>query len=237
MTSAHRPTWNSVIASGSNPSGTSYSAQTRKVANRDAASFLSLKTRQPGQGLVEERGSRRELREDLEERERKAREERYGTKEAGSSSGAQQQSKQARAKAIQDNPFPEDADEDVPERSEPSDNEDDDDDDEDAEELMRELAKIKAEREEEEEARRAQQSKLDERSRRDEIMRGNPLLEVAPEASEDLSLKRKWDDDTVFKNQARTAPKPKQRFINDAVRSDFHKKFLNKYVWVDGVSH
>ena len=25
------------------------------------------------------------------------------------------------------------------------------------------------------------------------------------------------------------APKPKQRFINDAIRNDFHKKFLSKY--------
>ena len=35
----------------------------------------------------------------------------------------------------------------------------------------------------------------------------------------DLSLKRHWDDDTVFKNQARTAPKLKSRYINDAARS------------------
>ena len=54
-------------------------------------------------------------------------------------------------------------------------------------------------------------------------MKGNPLLADGA----DVSLKRRWDDDTVFKNQARTAPKVKQRYINDAVRSDFHKKFLS----------
>mmetsp|Transcript_176867 Transcript_176867/g.561545 ORF Transcript_176867/g.561545 Transcript_176867/m.561545 type:complete len:100 (+) Transcript_176867:488-787(+) len=99
---------------------------------------------------------------------------------------------------------------------------------------MRELAKIKKEREAEEQVHKAKANKMDERARRDEVAKGNPLL-MGDES--DLSLKRKWDDDTVFKNQARTAPKMKQRYINDSVRSDFHKKFLNKYVWVDGVAH
>mmetsp|Transcript_69376 Transcript_69376/g.224312 ORF Transcript_69376/g.224312 Transcript_69376/m.224312 type:complete len:225 (-) Transcript_69376:107-781(-) len=224
MTTAHRPTWTAAIASGTNPSGGVFVAQTTKVANRDAANMLSLKTRKAGQGMPEERGSRRELREDLERRERKARDDREGRKD---------DSKEERKAptAIEDNPFPEDADEDGRiSGSEQSDHGEDDDED-DTEELMRELAKIKKEREEEEEARKEQQRKLDERARRDEVMKGNPLLQT------DVSLKRKWDDDTVFKNQARTAPKQKQRFINDAVRSDFHRKFLNKYVWVDGVSH
>mmetsp|Transcript_143657 Transcript_143657/g.358073 ORF Transcript_143657/g.358073 Transcript_143657/m.358073 type:complete len:234 (-) Transcript_143657:32-733(-) len=233
MTSAHRPTWHSAIASGTNPSGTAFVAQTTKVANRDAANFLSLKTRQAGQGLVEERGSRRELREELEAKEKKAREERLGTGGAQSAKDetAERQDRKERPMAAisADNPFPEDADEDLPDNSEASDASGDED--EDTEELMRELAKIKKEREAEEEAEKERQAKLDERTKRDEVMRGNPLMQG------DLSLKRKWDDDTVFKNQARTAPKQKQRFINDAVRSDFHKKFLNKYVWVDGLAH
>lgn len=41
----------------------------------------------------------------------------------------------------------------------------------------------------------------------------------------------RWDDDVVFKNQARGLDdKPKKRFINDMLRSDFHKKFLHKYI-------
>ena len=43
-------------------------------------------------------------------------------------------------------------------------------------------------------------------------------------------MQRRWHEDTVFKNQARTARKEKKRFINDTVRSDFHRKFLNKYI-------
>ena len=56
-------------------------------------------------------------------------------------------------------------------------------------------------------------------------MKGNPLV-----AGEDYSLKKKWYEDTIFRNQARLETKEKERFINDAVRSDFHKKFLNKYI-------
>mmetsp|Transcript_44311 Transcript_44311/g.95085 ORF Transcript_44311/g.95085 Transcript_44311/m.95085 type:complete len:141 (-) Transcript_44311:907-1329(-) len=129
MTSAHRPTWTAAVASGTNPSGTAFMCQTSKVANRDAAHFLKLKTRQAGQGLIEERGSRRELREDLEAREKKAREERLGI-----SSSADSKSK---PKAVE-NPFPEDADEDGPPLSDESDKgekaEEEDDDDEEEEE-------------------------------------------------------------------------------------------------------
>ncbi|CAL1160032.1 unnamed protein product [Cladocopium goreaui] len=223
MTTAHRPTWNAAIASNSNPGGNMLVAHTTKINNRDAATFKKMKFRQAGQGLLEERASRADMTEDLERRERAAKDEREG------------KVKEKKKPSLEDNPFPEDADEELlSEEEEKKDEEDDDDDDDDdAEELMRELAKIKKEREEEEEAKKALQAKQDRRAQREEVMKGNPLLADGA----DVSLKRRWDDDTVFKNQARTAPKVKQRYINDAVRSDFHKKFLSKYVWVDGVAH
>jgi protein CWC15 len=34
----------------------------------------------------------------------------------------------------------------------------------------------------------------------------------------------------VFKNQARGEPKTQKRFINDTIRNDFHKRFLQRYV-------
>ena len=44
-------------------------------------------------------------------------------------------------------------------------------------------------------------------------------------------MKRRWTEDTVFKNQARVLPKDKStKFINDTIRSDFHRKFLAKYI-------
>lgn len=233
MTTAHKATWHSVIGGGNSTSGNALVAQTTKVSNRDAANSTILKTRQLSQGAPEERLSRKDFREELERKEQKARDERDGKKPEVDKNGEAQK---YRPQAIQDNPFPEDADDEIVSNSDKeSGNEENDDDDDDTEELMRELAKIKKEREEEEARQKELQKKEDERSRRDDIFKGNPLLSGA--ASEDISLKRKWDDDTVFKNQARTAPKEKQRFINDSVRSDFHKKFLNKYVWVDGHAH
>ncbi|KAL3953607.1 hypothetical protein ACCO45_011563 [Purpureocillium lilacinum] len=49
---------------------------------------------------------------------------------------------------------------------------------------------------------------------------------------QDFTMKRRWDDDVVFKNQARgTEDKGKKKeFVNDLLRSDFHRRFMNKYV-------
>lgn len=157
-------------------------AHTTKINNRDAATFKKMKFRQAGQGLLEERASRADMTEDLERRERAAKDEREG------------KVKEKKKPSLEDNPFPEDADEELlSEEEEKKDEEDDDDDDDDdAEELMRELAKIKKEREEEEEAKKALQAKQDRRAQREEVMKGNPLLADGA----DVSLKRRWDDDT-----------------------------------------
>lgn len=56
---------------------------------------------------------------------------------------------------------------------------------------------------------------------------GNPLL-AGGDVS--FSVKRRWDEDCVFKNQARGEPKQQKRFINDTIRSDFHKRFLQRYI-------
>jgi len=40
----------------------------------------------------------------------------------------------------------------------------------------------------------------------------------------------RWDDDVVFKNQARKEQQPRKRFINDPTRNDFHKRFLQKFI-------
>ncbi|CAN0461910.1 unnamed protein product, partial [Ectocarpus fasciculatus] len=43
-------------------------------------------------------------------------------------------------------------------------------------------------------------------------------------------VKRQWNDDVVFRNQSRSEPELKKRFVNDTIRSDFHRSFLKKYV-------
>jgi len=237
MTTAHRPTWNFAVASGTNPSGNQIVCQSTKVANRDAANFTTIKYREATQGTREERLSRREFQEELEKKEELAKEKREGKNYKTPADKARLELKgeiKPTDKSLEDNPFPEDADDDLAQSEKASDeeNSDDDDEEEDTEELMRELAKIKKEREAEEEKARATAAKSDDRLRREEVFKANPLL-----VASDLSLKRKWDDDTIFKNQARTAPVQKLRFINDATRSDFHKRFLNKYVQLDTVYH
>jgi protein CWC15 len=105
-----------------------------------------------------------------------------------------------------------------------------DDDDEEAE-LMRELEKIKKEREEERLRKDAEERKAAEDKARAEILEGNPLMQAqAAAASSSAKMKRRWNDDVVFKNQSRNEPDVKKRFINDTIRNDFHRRFLNKYV-------
>lgn len=116
------------------------------------------------------------------------------------------------------------------ESSEGSDSESEDEDEEDeSAELMRELAKIKAERAEAAAKAAAEQAKKDEEQREKDIALGNPLLNPK---KEDYGVKRRWDDDVVFKNQARgTEERGKEkRFVNDLLRSDFHRRFMDKYV-------
>jgi protein CWC15 len=93
--------------------------------------------------------------------------------------------------------------------------------------LQAELEKIRAEREaikqkEEEEANTLKEKELEE-----EALVGNPLLGAGTNVSK---LKRKWNDDVVFRNQARGEPEIQKRFINDTIRNDFHKRFLNKFI-------
>ena len=121
-----------------------------------------------------------------------------------------------------------DIDADSASSSSSSESEESDEEDETAE-LMREYAKIKAERAEAAAKVAAEQAKKDEEQReRKDIALGNPLLNV----KQDYGMKRRWDDDVVFKNQARgTEEKGKEkRFVNDLLRSDFHKRFMDKYV-------
>jgi protein CWC15 len=110
-----------------------------------------------------------------------------------------------------------------------NDDSDDDDSEDDEEALQAELAKIRAEREaskrKEEEAVSAREQALEEES----ALVGNPLL-LDPESSSGARGKRRWNEDVVFRNQARNEPAPKKRFINDTVRNDFHRRFLNKFI-------
>ena len=41
-------------------------------------------------------------------------------------------------------------------------------------------------------------------------------------SSSSFGIKRRWDDDVIFKNQARgTSETPKKEFVNDLLRTEF----------------
>ncbi|KAG6299020.1 complexed with cef1p [Claviceps aff. purpurea] len=102
----------------------------------------------------------------------------------------------------------------------------DSEDDEEAE-LARELERVRREREEKKKKEEAERAKAEDEARERDIALGNPLLNKP-----DFTMKRRWDDDVVFKNQARgTEEKGKKKeFVNDLLRSDFHRRFMGKYV-------
>lgn len=94
---------------------------------------------------------------------------------------------------------------------------------------MRELERIKQEREDEQKRVRAERDAAELEEKAQSILTGNPLMN--PGGRDDYTVKKKWYEDTVFRNQTRTAPKAKKpRFINDTIRNDFHRKFLGKYI-------
>lgn len=112
--------------------------------------------------------------------------------------------------------------------SDSSEDEDSDSDDEDEEAaLQAELAKIRAEREAAKAKAEAEANAEEEEKLGEAAMIGNPLLATGETSGK---MKRRWNDDVVFRNQAKGEPKPKKRFINDTVRNDFHKRFLNKFI-------
>lgn len=91
-----------------------------------------------------------------------------------------------------------------------SSDEDSDDEEDETAELMRELEKIKRERAEQKAKEDAEKAAGEQEQREEDIALGNPLLN--PQA---FNVKRRWDDDVIFKNQARgTEQKGKKEFVN-----------------------
>ena len=93
---------------------------------------------------------------------------------------------------------------------------------------MRELEKIKQEREEERLRKEEEERKVTDQQVREEILQGNPLTQQQGTSS--AKMKRRWNDDVVFRNQSRNEPEIKKRFINDTIRNDFHRRFLSKFI-------
>ncbi|TGZ83173.1 Cwf15/Cwc15 cell cycle control protein [Ascodesmis nigricans] len=140
-----------------------------------------------------------------------------------------EEGKKSKSKSKSPGAGADDDDDDDDSESDSSDDDDDDDEDETAL-LLRELEKIKRERAEAAAKEAAEKEAAEQEKREYDIARGNPLLN--PKDPADFNVKRRWDDDVIFKNQARgTEDKGKRKeFVNDLLRSEFHKKFMSKYV-------
>lgn len=232
MSSAHRPTFNPTL--GGFTIRDTGAVPTRQVSSRDQPAHGTLKQRRDIQA---DKLQKWKLRDSLEERERKAlKDKRLDTV---FDSTELKQDEEKRQQLLKEAGVTADEDADISSGSENGSTslrngnsteesfsgESSNDSDDEEEELMRELERIRRERQVEKEKDLERQLALEEE--KVAAFQTNPLLN---HPSLDHNAKRKWDDDVVFKNQARSLERPTKRFINDMIRNDFHKKFMNRYI-------
>ncbi|EEB12040.1 pre-mRNA-splicing factor cwc15, putative [Pediculus humanus corporis] len=231
MTTAARPTFEPARG-GQGRGEKDLSAISKQYSSRDLPSHTKLKFREHGQGTSEELRSR-DFRRELEDRE-------HEKEKSSRRDGDSRESKRVKLDQLPAASL--DADDPLDEDDDSDENESDDD----TAALMAELSRIKKERAAENARKEAEKRQEEERIRMENILSGNPLLNYAAQATKtDIKVsttkleffyfirfvKRRWDDDVVFKNCARSEPeKKKDNFINDSLRSDFHRKFMEKYV-------
>jgi len=220
MSTAHRPTWDAAQA-GTKRAESDLGKLSVQWSSRDAPSHTKLKVR----SVVTSR-TKADLKRQLEEKERAAA--RKALKNVPENQGLDDEEIEKKRVKF------ENLDRDDPVDSS-SDSETDSDED-DTDELLAELAKIKRERAEEEQKRQQEQAEQSERLRSEKILHANPLIDIAgklagdEEGGEDFTVKRRWDDDVVFKNCAKSEEhKEEKRFVNDTLRSDFHRRFIERY--------
>jgi len=249
MSTAHRPTWDPAQAKD-------VKGGSRQFSVRDMAAHTKLKFRQPGQTSSAE-VKKRDLRAELllaEEEARNKKRKAEGKPPLAVENGSVDEEANKRRKLLQDalDLDKDDDDEEVNEdeggekgdddKGEESE-EDSDDDEDDTAELLRELEKIKRERAEEKERQEVEQSATQAAAREIEVATANPLLNLAAQLGQltpggvnttipgTFAVKRRWDDDLIFKNQAMaTRDKPQGQFVNDLLRTEFHKKFMQKFI-------
>ncbi|KAK5664229.1 hypothetical protein OQA88_445 [Cercophora sp. LCS_1] len=236
MTTAHRPTFD--------PARGKEALRGPAYHQRLLPAYTQLKFRQPGQGGDADRETR-DLRAELLAAEAAHLARTKGgalpsSEENDGATGASakrpleitadangEEDPEAKRRRILEETRDIDADDSDEEEDDDDDDSDESDSDDEDAELQRELERIRKERAEKREAEERERAKAEEEARERDIALGNPLLNKP-----DFNIKRRWDDDVVFKNQARgTEDKGKKKeFINDMLRSDFHKRFMSKYV-------
>ncbi|RDB25071.1 Pre-mRNA-splicing factor cwc15 [Hypsizygus marmoreus] len=248
MSTAHRPTWDPAQAKD-------VKGGSRQFSVRDMAAHTKLKFRQAGQTSSDE-VKKRDLRAELLAAEQEAKNKKRKAEgkpplpiegmPADDESNKRRKLLQEALDMDKDDDDEEEAKEKKGEKDEEGDSDeeesDEDDDEDDTAELLRELEKIKRERAEEKARQEREQSAASAASREAEIATANPLLNLAAALGQatpsglsttvpgTFSVKRRWDDDLIFKNQAMNAPDKKGYFVNDLLRTEFHKKFMAKFI-------
>jgi protein CWC15 len=241
---------------------TDLSGLSKQYSSRDLPTHLKLKYREIGQGAPEEHKTKdkRDLKKELDERERQNKESKRSLidinneapinkkQKIESITNNEQTSTTITQLAIEhnldadepiiNNDSDDDDDDEYKNRdNEDEDYDDDDDDEEDTAALLAELERIKKERAAEAAKEEANRLKREEKIRSENILKGNPLLNN--QKQNDFKVKRRWDDDVVFKNCAKldsntssssALVKKTGQFINDTLRSEFHKKFMDRYI-------
>ncbi|KNC83839.1 hypothetical protein SARC_03921 [Sphaeroforma arctica JP610] len=227
MTTAHRPTWTPAIGGGTARD----QGKTFQYSSRDLPSELTLKTRKRAPGDEADEYDRLDLKEDLLRKERESRAKRR--KENGLDVDIIRDDEKESLPGVGSSGLNlvDDAtaalDADDKDSDDDEDDSDDDDSDDDEAELLRELENIKRERAEEQAEKDAEEREEQDRIRTESLMQGNPLLHE----NRDFAVKKRWDDDVIFKNCARGLnDKKEQTYINDTIRSEFHRRFMKKYV-------
>ncbi|KAL0955680.1 hypothetical protein HGRIS_001904 [Hohenbuehelia grisea] len=249
MSTAHRPTWDPAQAKD-------VKGGSRQFSVRDMAAHTKLKFRQTGQTSVDE-VKKKDLRAELLAAEQEARNKKRKAEgkpplplENGSTADdeANKRRKLLQEALELDKDDEDDEDETGKDGAEEKTKDDDDeesdedsDDEDDTAELMRELEKIKRERAAEKERIEREQDASQAAERDAEIATANPLLNLAAALGQPtgvnttkagtFAVKRRWDDDLIFKNQAMSSrDKGQGQFVNDLLRTEFHKKFMAKFI-------
>ncbi|THH17095.1 hypothetical protein EW146_g3648 [Bondarzewia mesenterica] len=251
MSTAHRPTWDPAQAKD-------VKGGSRQFSARDMAAHTKLKFRQAGQTSTDE-VKKRDLRAELlaaemEARARKRKAEGKPVEDFAPVAVIENEEANKRRKLLQqalEMDKDEESDEDSgsenagpkeKEKDDESEEEESDEEEDDTAELLRELEKIKRERAEEKEHLEREQNADAQAQREAEIATSNPLLNLAAALGQTpgvsttapgtFAVKRRWDDDLIFKNQAMNL-RDKERsgqFVNDLLRTEFHKKFMSRFI-------
>ncbi|CAM9497365.1 unnamed protein product [Choristocarpus tenellus] len=233
MTTAHRPTWAAAQAAASDLGNWSTGGQaSRALSAKDLPGQTSLKVRKLGQNSEADLRWR-DIRATADENERRAREEKALSKGRRYDEGVGRNDRDRLQLLLKEQgevdldkvrKYDDADDADSGDDLDSSDSDDDSDDDEEA--LEKELEKIRKEREDARKLKEQEEAIAEEKRKQEAAMTGNALLTHNTSSQ----VKRRWNDDVVFKGQARTEPEQKKRFVNDTIRNDFHRRFLTKYV-------